>query len=127
MLLPFKVGLGGRLGSGRHWMPWVHLDDLIGLLHHAAATNEIVGAMNAVSPAPVTNNEFTRTLAAVLHRPALFPAPEFALRWALGEVTSVLLASQRVVPQVAEKTGYRFTYPALEGALRASIRRATGN
>ena len=121
MLLPFKLGLGGRLGSGRHWMPWVHLEDVIGLLHHAAATNEIAGAMNAVSPAPVTNSEFTRTLAAALHRPAVFPAPEFALRFALGEVTSVLLASQRVLPKVAEKTGFQFRYPALEGALRASI------
>ncbi len=126
MLLPFKLGLGGRLGSGRHWMSWVHLDDLIALLLHAAATNAISGALNAVSPAPVTNNEFTRTLAAVLHRPALFPAPEFALRWALGEVTSVLLSSQRVMPGVAEKTGYQFQYPALEGALRAAIRGRVG-
>lgn len=121
MLLPFKLGLGGRLGSGRHWMPWVHLEDLIGLLHHAAMTDEISGAMNAVSPAPVTNNEFTRTLAAALHRPALFPAPEFALRWALGEVASVLLASQRVVPKVAGKTGFQFRYPALKGAIRAAL------
>jgi len=121
MLLPFKLGLGGRLASGRHWMSWVHLDDLITLLHHAATTNVISGAMNGVSPAPVTNNEFTRTLAAILHRPALFPAPEFALRWALGEVTSVLLSSQRVMPKVAEKTGYQFRYPTLEGALRAAI------
>ena len=122
MLLPFKLGLGGRLGTGRHWMPWVHLDDLIGLLHHAAATNEVSGAINAVSPAPVTNNEFTDALAAALHRPAIFPAPEFALRLALGEVTSVLLASQRVLPKVAEKTGYQFQYPALEGAMRAALK-----
>ncbi|HEV2350721.1 MAG TPA: TIGR01777 family oxidoreductase [Terriglobia bacterium] len=124
MLTPFKLGLGGRLGTGRHWMPWVHLDDLIGLLLHATVHDEISGAMNAVSPAPVPNNEFTRTLAAVLHRPALFPAPEFALRLALGEVTAVLLSSQRVMPRVAEKTGYQFRYPTIEGAIRAALSEA---
>lgn len=121
MLMPFKLGLGGRLGTGRHWMPWVHGDDLVGLLLHAAATAEISGAMNAVSPAPVTNSEFTRTLAALLHRPAILPAPEFALRLALGEVTAVVLSSQRVMPRVAEKTGYPFRYPTLEGAIRAAL------
>lgn len=121
MLLPFKLGLGGRLGTGRHWMPWVQVDDLVGLILHAFTHDEISGAMNAVSPAPVTNHEFTRTLAAALHRPAIFPAPEFALRLALGEVTAVLLASQRVMPRVAEKTGYQFRYPTLDGAIRAAL------
>lgn len=121
MLVPFKLGLGGRLGTGRHWMSWVHVEDLVGLLLHACARDEISGAMNAVSPAPVTNNEFTRTLATVLHRPAIFPAPEFALRLALGEVTAVLLSSQRVMPRVAEQTGYQFRYPTLEGAIRAAL------
>lgn len=121
MLLPFKLGLGGRLGSGRHWMSWVHLDDVVGLMLHAAETKEISGPMNAVAPAPVTNREFTRALASVLHRPAIFPAPEFALRLALGEVTSVLLASQRVMPRVAEKAGYRFKFAALESAIRSSL------
>jgi uncharacterized protein len=124
MLVPFKLGLGGRLGAGRHWMPWIHVDDLIGLLMHSAAHDEISGALNAVSPAPVTNSEFTRTLAAVLHRPAIFPAPEFALRLALGEVTGVLLSSQRVMPRLAERTGYQFRYPTLEAALRAALRDA---
>ena len=117
MLTPFKLGLGGRLGSGEHWMPWIHLDDLVGLMLHAAK-KEISGALNAVGPAPVTNREFTRTLASALDRPAIFPVPEFALGLMFGELASVLLASQRVVPRVAEKTGFQFQYPSLEGALR---------
>jgi hypothetical protein len=117
MLTPFKLGLGGRLGSGRQWMPWIHLDDLVGLLLHAAAKDEVRGAMNAVGPAPVTNREFTRTLGSVLKRPAIFPVPNFALRLAFGEMASVLLGSQRVAPRVAEKTGYQFRYTSLEKAL----------
>lgn len=120
MLPPFKLGLGGRLGSGRQWMPWVHLDDLVGLLLHAAAKNEISAAMNAVGPAPVTNREFTQTLASVLKRPAIFPVPAFALQVLFGEMASVLLGSQRVVPRVAESTGYRFRCPTLAEALRAA-------
>lgn len=80
MLPPFRMGLGGRLGSGRQWMPWVHVEDVVGLLLHAAQNPEIRGPMNATSPAPVTNLEFTRTLAGLLHRPAVFPVPKLALR-----------------------------------------------
>src|SRR5437899_3054432 len=104
MLLPFKVGLGGRLGDGRHWMPWVHLDDVVSLMLDAAKS-EISGAMNAVAPEPVINQEFTRTLARVLHRPAIFPVPRFALALLFGELSTLLVASQRVVPHVAERTG----------------------
>ncbi len=121
MLAPFKLGVGGRLASGRHWMPWIHLEDLVGLFLHAARTSEIKGAMNAVGPAPVTNQEFTRTLARALHRPAIFPVPEFALTLMFGELASVLLASQRVVPRVAERVGYRFRYASLEEALKACV------
>jgi hypothetical protein len=121
LLAPFRLGLGGRLGSGRQWMSWIHLDDLVGLLLHAAAKPEVVGPMNAVTSAPVTNQEFTRTLATVLHRPAFLPVPALALRVALGELASVLLSSQRVMPRVAEKTGYRFRYLGLEEALRAAL------
>lgn len=124
MLPPFKLGLGGRLGSGRQWMPWIHLDDLVGLLLHAAETSEISGAMNAAAPAAVTNREFTRTLASVLRRPAIFPVPALTLRLLFGELASVLLSSQRVVPRVAEKTGYRFRYSTLDEALRAILRRS---
>ena len=121
MLLPFKLGLGGRLGDGRHWVPWVHLDDVVGLMLDAAKS-EINGAMNAVAPEPVTNQEFTRTLARVLHRPAIFPVPRLALDILFGELSSLLLASQRVVPRVAEKSGYKFRFTSLEEALRQSVR-----
>ena len=120
MLLPFKLGAGGRLGNGRHWVPWIHLDDLVNLFLHAA-NSEISGALNAVGPAPVTNREFTQALAAALHRPAIFPVPEFALRLLFGELASVLLASQRVVPDVAEKTNFRYRFPSLADALREIV------
>ena len=120
MLLPFKVGLGGRLGDGRHWMPWVHLDDVVSLMLDAAKS-EISGAMNAVAPEPVINQEFTRTLARVLHRPAIFPVPRFALALLFGELSTLLVASQRVVPRVAERTGYKFRFTSLEEALRQSV------
>lgn len=121
MLLPFKLGLGGRLASGDQWMPWIHLDDLVGLFLHAAAHREVSGPMNAVAPHPVTNREFTRTLAAAVHRPAILPAPGAMLKLAVGEFAEVLLASQRVVPRVAERTGYAFQYPHLADALRAIL------
>jgi uncharacterized protein (TIGR01777 family) len=117
MLTPFKLGLGGRLGSGKQWMSWIHLEDEIGLLLHAATHPEIQGAMNLVSPEPVTNREFTRTLGRVLGRPTLFPAPAFMLRLAIGEFAEVLLGSQRVIPKVALDTGYEFRYPQLDKAL----------
>ena len=121
MLLPFKLGLGGRLASGKQWMPWIHLDDLVGLFLHAASHQEVVGPMNAAAPEPVINRDFTRTLASALHRPAIFPAPAAALKLALGEFAEVLLASQRVVPRVAEQTGYVFQYPELADALQAIL------
>jgi hypothetical protein len=121
MLPIFRRGLGGRLTlAGRQWMPWVHVDDVVGLLLHAAGKPEIQGPVNVVSPNPVTNAEFTRTLAAVLGKPAIFHAPALMLRLALGEFATALLASQRVLPRVAEKTGYAFRYTRLEDALRAS-------
>jgi hypothetical protein len=120
MLTPFRLGLGGRLGSGRQWMSWIHIDDLIGLLLYAGPRH-ISGPMNAVAPNPVTNREFTRELARALRRPAIFPVPEFALKLAFGEMAGVLLASQRVVPAVAQRTGYRFQYPELADALREIV------
>jgi uncharacterized protein len=117
MLPPFKFGLGGRLGSGRQWMPWIHLDDLVGLLLHAAQHDEIDGPMNAAAPHPVTNRQFTAALASVLHRPAFLPAPGAMLKLVVGEFAEVLLASQRVEPQVALRSGYQFSYPELQPAL----------
>jgi uncharacterized protein (TIGR01777 family) len=121
LLGPFRLGAGGPLGSGRQWMPWIHLDDLVGLLLHAASSDEIRGAMNAVSPQPVTNRDFTRTLARLLHRPALLPVPALALRLALGEVSEVLTASARVLPKTAERTGYVFRHPTLDAALASLL------
>jgi len=129
MLLPFKLGLGGRLASGNQWMSWVHIDDVVGLMLHAAQHEVVAGPINAVSPAPVTNREFTRKLASVLHRPALFPAPAFALRLAVGEFAGVLMGSQRVMPRMAQRSGYSFRYSELAAALEAIVHngKATAN
>ena len=116
MLAPFMLGLGGRLASGRHWMPWIHLDDLAALLLHAAKFG-LTGPLNAVAPAPVTNLQFTRALAKAARRPAILPVPEFALRLMFGELASVLLASKRVVPHAAIGAGFRFKYASLDDAL----------
>jgi uncharacterized protein (TIGR01777 family) len=119
MLTPFKSGAGGRLGSGKQWMPWIHIDDVVGVILHASRTAAARGAMNAVSPHPVTNAEFTRALGHAVHRPALLPVPKTALRIAFGEMSEVLMASQRALPSVAERTGYAFKHPELAGALAA--------
>jgi len=117
MLLPFKMGLGGPLGSGRQWWPWIHLDDVIGLIAYALE-KEIEGPLNAVSPQPVRQKDFARTLGRVLGRPAFFPAPSFALRIAMGGFSGELLGSRRVLPRRAEEAGYPFLFPGLEPALR---------
>lgn len=116
MLPPFRAGLGARLGSGGQWMPWVHADDVVGLVLHALSS-DVAGPVNAVAPQPVRNEELTRVLGHVLHRPAVLRAPAFVLRAALGELAAVVLGSQRVLPRVAERSGYRFAHPSLEGAL----------
>jgi hypothetical protein len=117
MLPPFKLGLGGRLGDGRQWMSWIHRDDLAELIRFAVEEQALAGAVNAVAPVPVTNAEFTRQLAAALHRPAWFPAPAAALRALFGEMASVLLDSQRAVPAAAQAAGFAFRFPELRGAL----------
>ena len=119
MLLPFRLGAGGRMGSGAQYVSWIAIDDAIGAIHHAVGTESLHGPVNAVSPAPVTNAEFTRVLARVLSRPAIFPMPAFAARLAFGEMAdALLLASARVMPTRLQASGYRFRYPELEGALR---------
>jgi uncharacterized protein len=119
MMLPFKFGAGGKLGSGQQWMSWVALEDAVGILRFATEKNSIRGPINIVSPQPLQNAEFTQVLAKAMHRPALFPAPAFALRLALGEMAdALLLSSQRVVPQKLEKTGYRFLHSDLSAALK---------
>ena len=119
MLLPFRLGAGGVVGSGRQYMSWISLDDAVGALRHSLGTQALRGAANAVAPAPVTNREFTRILAAVLGRPALLRVPAFALRLAFGEMAdALLLSSARVEPARLTATGYRFRHPDLETALR---------
>ncbi len=122
MLTPFKLGLGGRLGSGKQWMSWVALDDVIGILRAALSNEQVSGPVNVVSPNPVQNSEFTRVLASVLHRPAIFPAPAFALRVALGEMAdALLLSSQRVHAERPPVATYAFRYENLEPALHAIL------
>jgi uncharacterized protein (TIGR01777 family) len=121
LLGPFRAGVGGTLAGGRQWMPWIHVDDLVGLLLHAAANEGVRGPMNAVAPHPVTNRDFTRALAQAVHRPALLPVPGFALRLRFGEMSEVLTASARAVPALAEHTGYAFRHSDLGGALAALL------
>jgi len=119
MLLPFRLGAGGRMGGGSQYVSWIAIDDAIGAIQHAVCTDSLKGAVNGVAPAPVTNAEFTRVLARVLSRPAVFPLPAFAAKLALGEMAdALLLASQRVMPVRLQTSGYRFRYPGLESALR---------
>ncbi|HUC53112.1 MAG TPA: TIGR01777 family oxidoreductase [Candidatus Cybelea sp.] len=118
MMLPFKFGAGGKLGSGRQWTSWVMLEDVVESLRFAIEKASVRGAVNIVSPQPLQNVEFVGVLAKAMHRPALFPAPAFALRLALGEMAdALLLSSQRVAPQALEKFAYRFLHPDLNSAL----------
>lgn len=119
MLLPFKLGGGGRIGSGKQYWSWISIDDAAGAVHHALLTDSLVGPVNAVSPNAVTNAEFTKTLGRVLRRPTFLPMPAFAARLALGEMAdSLLLASARVEPKELRRSGYEFRQPTLEIALR---------
>ena len=119
MLTPFKLGLGGRIGSGQQWWSWIHVDDIVGAIHHALNTEALSGAVNLVAPKPTRNAEFTKILASVLGRPALFPVPEFAVRAAFGRMAAqeLLLASQRVEPAKLEISGYSFRFRELRDAL----------
>lgn len=115
----FKAGVGGRLGSGRQWMSWVSLDDVVGLYHHALTTSEVAGPINAVAPEPVTNAAYSKTLAGVLRRPALVPVPKVGPKLVFGEMAEALLyTSLRILPTVAQRTGYQFRHPSLEACLR---------
>jgi uncharacterized protein (TIGR01777 family) len=122
MLTPFRLGVGGRLGSGKQWMSWIHLEDLIGLMLFAAANPSVSGAFNATAPEPVRNSEFTQLLARTLRRPAVLPVPRFGLRLMFGEFAASLTESQRVLPKGAETAGYRFAFPNLSGALEDLLR-----
>lgn len=119
LLPPFRLGLGGPLGRGTQWMSWIALEDLVGAIQHILLTPSLRGSINAVAPNPVTNREFTACLGRCLHRPAVLPAPAFALKWVFGRMAEeALLASVRAVPSRLLASGYPFRYPDLEGALR---------
>jgi uncharacterized protein (TIGR01777 family) len=119
MLTPFKLGVGGRMGSGQQYWSWVAVDDVAGAILHALTTETLSGAVNTASPNPVTNREFTKAMGRVLGRPTIFPMPAFAAKLALGEMAEqLLLASQRLDMGKLLASGYQFRYPELEGALR---------
>jgi uncharacterized protein (TIGR01777 family) len=122
MMLAFRYFAGGKIGSGQQWMSWISLADVIEILRFALEHGKVRGPINVISPEPMQNAEFTRTLASVMRRPALFPAPAFALRLALGEMAdALLLSSQRVLPQNLEKLGYHFLHADLKSALAAIV------
>lgn len=116
--LPFRLGLGGRLGSGRQWLPWIHLDDATGLIDFLLKHPDSRGPYNLCAPQPVRNADFTRSLASALHRPACLPVPAWALRLGLGELSGLVLGGQRLLARRAQDAGYRFRFPDLDAALR---------
>lgn len=119
--LPFLMGVGGRLGPGTQWMPWIHVHDWAALTARLITDPRASGAFNLTAPEPVTNVEFTRTLGHALHRPTLVTAPAFALKLALGEMADMLLTGQRAVPARAQALGFQFRYPTLDLALPAAL------
>lgn len=119
MLTPFKFGVGGVVGSGEQWMSWIALDDLIRIVHFALENENLSGAINATAPNPVTNKEFTETLGKILHRPTIFPIPEFGVKLLFGEMgETLLLGGARVLPKKLEDAGFEFKFPKLEDALK---------
>ena len=117
MLPIFKLGLGGKLGSGKQWMSWIHVDDLIGMINWSLENPNVSGPVNATSPEPARNAEFTQALAKAVSRPAFLPAPWFALRLVFGEFANELFFSQRIVPKVALDQGFKFKHPKLADAI----------
>jgi len=123
MLLPFKLGIGGVVGSGKQWMSWISIDDHIRVINYAIENENVRGAVNSVSPNPVTNGEFTKTLGEVLYRPTILPLPSFAVNMVFGEMgDALLLASTRVVPKRLEDAGFEFKYPELKTAIEHAVK-----
>lgn len=123
MLTPFKLGVGGRIGDGQQWMSWIDVQDMVGAIHHILKSDLLQGPVNMVAPKPVTNEEFTRTLASVLSRPAIFPVPAFAVKIAFGEMgETVLLGSQRVEPTQLVMSGYPFRFSSLRASLENAVK-----
>jgi uncharacterized protein (TIGR01777 family) len=122
MLMPFKLGLGGVVGSGKQWMSWISLDDHVSVIKYALENENIRGAVNSASPEPVTNQEFTTVLGEVLYRPTFIPVPEFAVHLAFGEMgDALLLDSTRVIPKRLSEAGFHFKYPELKKALQHAV------
>ena len=122
MLPPFRMALGGRLGNGKQWMPWIALEDLLEVILHALDNPDLSGAVNAVAPSPVTNEEFSKALGRALNRPAVLPAPAIALKMLPGGMgQEMFLASERVIPEVLRKLGFGFQFPTLEHALQHAL------
>jgi uncharacterized protein (TIGR01777 family) len=119
MAIPFKYFMGGPIGEGKQWFSWIHRDDVIGMLHLALENESVSGPLNATAPNPVTNREFSTALGRALHRPSCFTVPGFVIKLAFGELGSVMLTGQRVIPEKALKTGYRFKFSDVNDALRA--------
>lgn len=117
MITPFRLGAGGKVGSGRQWMSWIHADDTVGLILHALEKPALQGPVNVIAPNPVRNTDFTHALGKALHRPTLIPVPEFGLKLVFGEMATMLTSSQRVDCAAARNSGYRFQFPDLDGAL----------
>ncbi len=124
MALPFRYGFGGRMGSGRQWVPWIQIDDAVGLIRRALQDDALHGAVNAVAPHPVRNAELTREIARTLHRPSLLPVPAFALRLALGNLSDELLGSRRCIPQRMLDVGFEFAHTKIESALSVELGRS---
>lgn len=122
MLPAFRLGVAGRLGHGRQWFPWIHIDDLVAIFSFCLAHPEITGPVNCSAPFPVTNQEFTKTLGHVLRRPTILPVPGWAVRLALGELSAVVLESPRMVPKTLLQHHFPFRYPKVETALRGLLR-----
>jgi hypothetical protein len=126
MLAPFRLGLGGRLGNGRQYVPWIDLDDVTGILYHAVMNPEVEGPLNTVAPHPVPQARFADALGEVLGRPTVVPAPAFAIKAALGEMGSeLLLKGQRAKPERTLASGYRFLVPDLRTSLRFQVGKST--
>ena len=123
LLPPFRLGLGGRIGSGQQWMPWIHIADQVALMDHLLQNESGAGVYNACAPGAVRNVEFTRALADALKRPAVLPVPAFALRLALGEMSVLLLGGQHLAPRRAQDAGFSWRYPNLDGALRQLLQK----
>jgi uncharacterized protein (TIGR01777 family) len=123
MALPYKLGVGGTVGSGRQWLSWIHIEDMVRLIDFCVQNNSIAGPVNATAPAPVTNKEFGRAIATAMRRPNLFPVPAFMMKLIFGELSVLLLEGQKVIPRVLQEHGFVWRFPSLTGALNDLVKK----